>query len=285
MGRPLRLEFEGAFYHIVSRGNAKQAIFLADDDRRLFLGTLGRVTKRHNWILHAYCLMENHFHLLVETPDGNLSRGMHNLNGIYCRAYNSRHNRVGHLFQGRFHAALIDQDEYFQVVARYIALNPVRAKMVDDPLDYMWSSYRDTIGARIAPIFLTTESILRSFSDDETRARNLYREFVLGGLNEESDRSLENRSILGSRDFLDRLEKMLAPKRTIREIRRKDRYANRPQLSSFLDRNAHPEERNKRIFAAFQEFGYKQKEIADYLCLAPSTVSEIIKGLESASQR
>ncbi len=151
---------------------------------RLFFMTLNRVIKRHNWILHAYCLMINHFHLLIETPDGNLSRGMHNLNGLYCQSYNSRHARVGHLFQGRYRATVIDQDEYFQTVARYIVLNPVAANLVTDPSQYVWSSYLDTIGARTPPAFLTIETILRSFSEDEVKARVYYQTFILQGLGE-----------------------------------------------------------------------------------------------------
>ncbi|OFW57359.1 MAG: hypothetical protein A2Y75_06250 [Candidatus Solincola sediminis] len=281
MGRPLRLEFPGAFYHVVSRGNAKQAIFESDDDRRLFLGTLSRVIKRHNMILHAYCLMQNHFHLLIETPDGNLSRGMHNLNCLYCQTYNSRHDRVGHLFQGRYRAAVIDEDEYFLTVARYIVLNPVRAKIVTYPSGYIWSSYLDTIGARIPPAFLTVGSILKEFSEDEEKARNSYHVFILQGLDQEISYSLPDCSILGSSEFVDKLKDMMATKKTIREIPRRDRFADRPNIERVIRLGSKQDERDTGIFLAFHEFGYRQKEIADHLKLSPSTVSKIIKKMES----
>jgi len=130
MARPLRIEYEGALYHITTRGNARAAIFLADEDRNLFLKTLSEVPIRYGWICHAYCLMPNHYHLLVETPSPNLSRGMQLLNGIYTQEFNRQHKRSGHLFQGRFKAILVEKESHLLELARYIVLNPVRAGMV-----------------------------------------------------------------------------------------------------------------------------------------------------------
>ena len=147
MARPLRIEFPGAVYHVTSRGNARQKIYRNDEDRETFLATLGWVVERFGWICHSYCLMDNHFHLLIETPLPNLSRGMRQLNGVYTQKFNRRHNRVGHLFQGRFKSIVAERDSYLLELARYIVLNPVRAKMVKAPEHYPWSSYRPILGS------------------------------------------------------------------------------------------------------------------------------------------
>ena len=140
MARPLRLEFAGALYHITSRGDRQEAIYLDDPDRECFLALLRDVRERYNWLIHAYCLMDNHYHLLVETPDGNLSKGMRHLNGVYTQSSNARHGRVGHVFQGRYNAILVQKEAYLLELARYIVLNPVRARMVRTALDWPWSS-------------------------------------------------------------------------------------------------------------------------------------------------
>lgn len=132
MARPLRIEFTGALYHVTSRGDRREAIYEDDTDRIRFLEVLGQVAADFNWVVHAYCLMTNHYHLVVETPDGNLSKGMRQLNGVYTQYSNRRHRRVGHLFQGRFKAILVDRDSYLLELARYVVLNPVRAGMVSD---------------------------------------------------------------------------------------------------------------------------------------------------------
>ena len=126
MARPLRLEFPGAIYHLTSRGNARHKVFFTDADRELFLNTLTRVVRRYDWVCHAYCLMANHYHLLVETPKANLSIGMRQLNGIYTQSFNRRHNRTGHLFQGRFKAILVERESHLLELCRYIVLNPTR---------------------------------------------------------------------------------------------------------------------------------------------------------------
>src|SRR5258706_8306926 len=155
MSRPLRLEFPGAIYHVTSRGNARAPIFADDGDRELFLETLAHVVERFHWLCHAYCLMDNHYHLLIETPDPNLSKGMRQLNGLYTQRFDRRHGRVGHVFQGRFKAILVERDSYLLELCRYVVLNPVRAKMVKQPKQYQWSSYRATAGIDAAPPFLT----------------------------------------------------------------------------------------------------------------------------------
>ena len=156
MSRPLRLEFAGALYHITSRGNRKEAIYEVDTDREGFLSVLADVCKTYNWECHAYCLMDNHYHLLVETPDANLSKGMRQLNGRYTQNFNREHHRVGHVFQGRYKAILIDKNSYLLELSRYIVLNPVRAHMVRSVIDWPWSSYRATVGEQVKPGWLNT---------------------------------------------------------------------------------------------------------------------------------
>ena len=169
MARPLRLEYEGALYHVTSRGNAREGIFSDERDRERFLGILADVVARYGWICHAYCLMSNHYHLLIETPQAGLSHGMQLLNGVYTQWFNHRHKRAGHLFQGRFKGILVEKDNYLLELARYIVLNPVRAKMVQNVGDWPWSSYPATAGELQAPPLLTVEQIL---SNKPPRTRN-----------------------------------------------------------------------------------------------------------------
>ena len=130
MARPLRIEFDGAFYHVTSRGNTRDIIYFEANDYLLFLDILGEVCKRFNWLIHCYCLMPNHYHILVETPEGNLSLGMRHLNGVYTQRINRRYGRCGHLFQGRFKGILVDTEVYYKTLVRYVMQNPLRARMV-----------------------------------------------------------------------------------------------------------------------------------------------------------
>ena len=141
MARPLRIEFENALYHVTSRGDGQEDIYMDDEDRLDYLGVLAEVCERFNWVLQAYCLMSNHYHLLIETPDSNLSKGMRQLNGVYTQRFNRKHQRVGHVFQGRYKAILVEKDAYLLELARYMVLNPVRAQMVRSAKDWPWSSF------------------------------------------------------------------------------------------------------------------------------------------------
>ncbi len=178
MARPLRIEFEGALYHITSRGNARKKIYLDDADLTLFLEVLDKAISRYGWICHAYCLMSNHYHLLIETPVPSLSRGMQLLNGIYTQSFNREHKRSGHVFQGRFKAILVEKESHLLELARYIGLNPVRAMMVRSACDWPWSSYRATVGRVEVPRFLTVDWILSQFVSTRTEAIQAYRRFV-----------------------------------------------------------------------------------------------------------
>jgi REP element-mobilizing transposase RayT len=205
MTRPLRIEYPGALYHVTARGDGREAIYLNDADREDFLSVLGSVVRRFNWRSHAYCLMGNHYHLLLETPEPNLSQGIRQLNGVYTQRFNRRHHRVGHVLQGRFKAILVEKDTYLLELARYIVLKPVRAKMVRKPQSYLWSSYRATVGLESAPDYLTTDWVLSQFGRAKGRAQRRYAEFVTAGIGLPSIwGELKQQIYLGSEPFIKR---------------------------------------------------------------------------------
>ena len=213
MARPLRIEYDGALYHVTSRGNDRKAIFKDNSDRELFLNTLARVTERFHWICHGYCLMNNHYHLVIETPDGNLSKGMRQLNGVYTQAFNKRHRRVGHIFQGRFKGILVQKDSHFLEVCRYVVLNPVRAKAVSHPGQWKWSSYRATAGTVQAHGCLTVGGILSHFGKRKAIAQQSYYEFVQAGIDSPSIwDNLEAQSLLGVEGFAEGLRPLVTKK-------------------------------------------------------------------------
>ena len=160
MSRPLRLQLPGGVYHVTARGNDRRPIFEDDDDCARFLIGLASTVVRHRVLCHAYCLMGNHYHLLVQTPEANLSIAMRHLNGVYTQRFNRRHERCGHVLQGRFGAQIVDGDTYLREVSRYIVLNPVRAGLVGHPAEWRWSSFRATAGQEAGPGFLTVAWVL-----------------------------------------------------------------------------------------------------------------------------
>ncbi|HJP54023.1 MAG: transposase [Rhodospirillales bacterium] len=184
MARPLRIEYPGAVYHLTARGNAREDIFLDDGDRRLFLDLLAETIARFRWLCHAYCLMGNHYHLLIETPEANLSRGMRHLNGVYTQRFNRTHGRVGHVFQGRYKAILVERDAHLLELCRYLVLNPVRAGMVRSARNWRWSSHRAMAGQVAAPEWLATDWLLARFGRRAAPARAAYRRFVIDGRGE-----------------------------------------------------------------------------------------------------
>jgi REP element-mobilizing transposase RayT len=278
MARPLRIEYPGALYHVTSRGNARQAIYKDDADRLAFLKTLEAVVERFNWLCHAYCLMGNHYHLLIETPEGNLSKGMRELNGRYTQAFNRRHRRVGHLFQGRFKAILVERDSYLLELCRYVVLNPVRAKMVRAPGHYKWSSYRATAGQGQAPAFLTTDWILSQFAKRRTEARKRYRRFVRQGLGEPASwGELKGQVLLGTEAFVRRIARHLKGAEELKEIPRRQRLVNRPALSAlFKAVSQDRSRRNRQIRRAHLKHGYSLTEIGEHLGLHYSTISKVV---------
>jgi putative transposase len=181
MARPPRILAAGAFYHLTCRGVRQLPIYEADRDRTLFLALLRLTLRRFRWRCHTYCLMPNHFHLLVETAEPNLSFGMHWLNTAYARTFNARHGYSGHLFDRRFYAGLVEGDVQLALRARYIDLNPVRACLCADPADWVWSGFRFTIGM-VGSSFLTRSTLLALFGADPRRAAEEYARFVRDGV-------------------------------------------------------------------------------------------------------
>jgi REP element-mobilizing transposase RayT len=280
MARPLRIEYPGALYHITSRGNARSPIFEDHRDRREFLMILEDVVGRYNWLCHAFCLMDNHYHLLVETVDGNLSLGMRHLNGVYTQAFNRRHDRVGHVFQGRFKAILVEQESYLLELRRYVVLNPVRAGIVKDPGAYKWSSYQSTGGLVKPAPFLRVNWILDQFGKTPREAQKEYRRFVRAGIKEPSPwDELKAQCILGSKEFIEKLRPALKDKSKITEIPKEQRLASRRSLEELLppEKVAKKEQRNEAIHKAYIEYGYTLSEIARHLGLHYATISRIIK--------
>jgi REP element-mobilizing transposase RayT len=276
MARPLRLEFPGAVYHVTSRGNARQDIVADDRDRSQWLTVLAQVVDRYGWLCHAYCLMDNHYHLLIETPQPTLSLGMRQLNGRYTQAYNRRHQWVGHLFQGRFTAILVEKEAHLLELCRYVVLNPVRARAVTHPRHWAWSSYRATVGETPAPGWLTTDWILGQFGQRVGPAQEKYRAFVAEGRGGPRPwEQLTGQIYLGSEEFVARHQ----PDRVIRDIPRRQTQAQRPTLRVLFQRKGEPAQ---LIYTAHRRYGYRLAEIAEHLAVHPATVSRRLRQAEKA---
>jgi len=204
MARPLRVEYSGAVYHVINRGNAGENLYRNSRDREKFLSYLERAVERFSIKVHAYCLMSNHFHILMETLHPNLSKSVQWINVSYAVYFNRKYKRNGHLFQGRFKSVLVDADSYLKQLSRYIHLNPVRAGIVDHPTDYDWSSYTAFIGKRIAPEWLETHWLLSQFGRKRKEAHANYKDFVEtvdAKKLENPEKELTGGFILGTPDF------------------------------------------------------------------------------------
>ena len=269
MARPLRLHIPHAFYHVMSRGNAKAVIFLGAPDYEQFLDLLHATSSRFGVRCRAYCLMPNHFHLLLEPDTYPLSRMMQQLNSAYSQVFNRRHERVGHVLQGRFKALLVDRDEYFLQLLRYILLNPVRAALVEDPDAWRWSSYRATAGVSEVPSFLALDDVWRMFATSESEAQRRFVAFVNAG------RGLKapcEGVVSGSDAFRADVAVALEPHRDVRDFSRRERYAVRPSLECMLS-DCHDSAARRRLMAdAYWRYGYTLREIGTLLGYHESTV-------------
>lgn len=194
MARPLRVQFENAFYHIMARGQRKEPIVYDDKDKKEFFSRLKSTIEKYNLNIHAFVLMNNHYHLLAQTPNANLSDSMHYLNSSYSSYFKNRHKLVGSVFQGRYKAIVVDKDSYFLTLTAYIHLNPLRAQLVERPEDYEWSSYQYYIGRKSAPQFLFTDELEHNFSKTE------YKNFIEDILNKE--RIFDRKEIYGTNSLL-----------------------------------------------------------------------------------
>jgi len=280
MARPLRIEFAGALYHVTARGDRQEDIFVDDTDRHDYLSILEQVCTRFNWLVHAYCLMDNHYHLLIETPDSNLGKGMRQLNGVYTQTTNRRHGKVGHVFQGRYKAILVEKESYLLELARYIVLNPVRARMVRMARDWPWSSYRDTAGYRESAEWLTTEWILAAFGKRRSTALEKYRRFVSEGKNQPSPwEQLRNQVFLGSEQYVEDIKNKIDRGMDLSEIP-KSQQRSIPKTLSYYEK--HGSTRNDAIIKSYASGGYSMKEIADYYGLHYSWISRIVSNAGEA---
>jgi len=229
MARPLRIQYEGAFYHITTRGNERKKIFHSKTDYDKFKEYIKSAQDKYRFILHAYVLMSNHVHFLIETPEGNLSRVMHAIIGSYTTYFNKKRQRSGHLFQGRYKSILIEKDSYLLELSRYIHLNPVRAKIVEKPEDYPFSSYRSYIASN-SEVIVLRDLILSMISLDKKKAPYLYKAFVEEGLSKEIKNPFLNiygGMILGTKQFIQGALNRLTPE----SLYKKDVSARR-QLSA-----------------------------------------------------
>lgn len=279
MSRPLRLEFPGALYHVTARGDRQEPIFEDDQDRQELLEILGRGLERFDARCLAYCLMPNHYHFVLETRLANLSRLMRQVNGVYTQRFNRRHGQVGHLFQGRFKAILVDRDAYLLEVCRYVDLNPVRARLVKRPQDWSWSSYRAHVGLVSRPAWLDSVVLLRQLAGTETASRRRYAEFVAQGRGIRLwDEALSGQIYLGDERFMEKVQAKGKGLGEAHEIPRAQRRGKARPLDHYLSRRGG---RDQGILQAYRAGGYTQTAIAKALGLSVSRVSRVIRAQEA----
>jgi REP element-mobilizing transposase RayT len=274
IARAPRIEVEHGIFHVVARGNERGAIYRDRADRERFLEILASTSRRYGWRALTYCLMSNQYHLLVGTPNANLARGMRELNGVYAQAFNRRHGRDGHLFQGRYRAILVQADEHLASAVRYIVRNPLRAGMCTSVTEWPWSSHEATIGSR-APGFLATDVLLGYLHESRSQARLLYRALVEG----DDDLPRPPHALLaGDEAFvafhLERLEP--SP-----EYTRAHLAPPRPPLRELVSSSSHA----AAIARAHREHGYSMREIATHLECGLTTIHRRIRAHEAELER
>ena len=278
MARPLRIEFSGALYHVTARGNAQENIYRTDDDRQQFLTLLQNTVKRYDWYCHAYCLMDNHYHLLIETNTPTLSKGTKYLNGSYTQYFNRQHQRVGHVYQGRFKALLVQKDAYLLELARYIVLNPVRAQMVRSAKQWQWSSYRAMAGYDESHACLSTEWVLTVFSSTKKVAQQRYRDFVQAGKGQPSPwQQLKNQIYLGDDDFINDMQCKIDPEQSLKDIPKKQKQAPVKPLAYFAERY---KTRNESMAHAYLSGHYTLAQVGEHFGVSYATVSRAVKQAE-----
>lgn len=275
MARPLRIEFPGALYHVTSRGDRREDIFHDDSDRHQWLKIFGSVCERFNWSCHSYCLMDNHYHILVETIEGNLSKGMRQLNGVYTQQFNRRHERVGHVYQGRYKAILVDKDSYWLELSRYVVLNPVRAGLVKSAGAWPWSSYRAMVGRQQPPFWLETDALLSQFGKQRKRAIERYMDFVRAGIGLPSLwKDLKSQIYLGDERFVKVMQKKIDTNGDLNEIPSAQR---RPKAKPLAYYEKAYKDKKQAMAAAYLSGGYTMKAIAEAFNVHYATVSRAVK--------
>lgn len=279
MSRPLRLELAGGLYHVTSRGDGREDIYLGEADRLAWLEVLGQVCKRFNWVCHAWCQMSNHYHLLIETPEANLAQGMRQLNGVYTQRFNRAHGRVGHVFQGRYKAILVERDSYLLELARYVVLNPLRARMVKRLETWPWSSYLATCGQAPVLAWLQPDWILAQFGRQRAGAIRKYVEFVHEGARLPSVwTQLQGQIYLGSDAFVKKMQAHIEKRPSLNEIPRAQRRMLTQPLAEFDQRY----DRNEAMARAYMSGQHTLAAIAEHFGVHYSTVSRAVAGHEGA---
>ena len=287
MARPLRIEFAGAVYHVTARGDRREPIFEDDEDRLAFLTVLGQALARFDAQCLAYCLMDNHYHLVLHTRQANLSRLMRHLNGVFTQAFNRRHKKTGHVLQGRFKAILVDRDAYLLEVCRYVERNPVAARLVRQPHQWVWSSYRAHVGMEATLPWLDTDGLqgyvlgrAPTTAADRRRAARRYAEFVASGTgNKLWDTALRQQIFLGDEGFVDRMQALAAPRNsTDRDIPKAQRRKVRG-LAQWLESCTTREE---ALYRAHTESALSMSAMARELGLSVSRVSRLIARVDQA---
>ena len=283
MARPLRIEFPGAFYHVMSRGNEKRAIYKNSLDRSKFLEYLESASNRYRAVIHCYCLMANHYHLLIETPAGNLAQIMRHINGAYSSYFNKSYSRVGHLFQGRYHSILVDVDTYCLALSRYIHLNPVKDRLCLNPENYEWSSYSHYVTGKTGLAWLQRDFLL-SMMGDSPGVEKRYQNYV-----EDDDQGFEefyrgkssSMAILGRQEFVDKIRSNNPSTQKIsRDLPAVKALRNSPEVHNIVDvvANAFNDDyrmiKKMSIYICHQFSGCTLKEIGEYFGVGESAISE-----------
>ncbi len=293
MARPPRIEFPGAFYHIIVRGNQRQNIFIDDKDRRKYLSRVQSYKTKLKFILYSYVLMSNHIHLLIETPDVPISRIMQVLNFTYTQYFNRKYGKTGHLFQGRYKALLCDRDEYLVALVRYIHLNPVRAGLVKMPDEYPWSSHSEYLKKRSE--IVDCEKVLRLFSEGVSQSKKLYKAFVdqaLGSGSKEEFYQGLNQQILGDERFLDevgsKIEKeKTAPRPSLDAVVRAIEEVTGIKRAEIVSRRRNEEAVRARslLVGTWRELGYKLVALQPFLKRDLSTLSKLAAAATGESDK
>jgi putative transposase len=291
MARPLRIEFPGAVYHVTSRGDRQERIFHSDDDRLLFLETVAEAMERFDAQVLAYCLMDNHYHLVLHTRRGNLSRLMRHVNGVYTQTFNRRHGAEGHLFQGRFKAILVDRDAYLLTLCRYVERNPVAAKIVKSPGQWPWSSYRAHAGEAQTPVWLDTHGLhgyllgrTPANARDRATAARRYAAMVAQRATEDASLwhdGLRRQIFLGDEAFAERMLAQAAPQGP---RRREVPRAQRARIRTLQQWIAEAGSREAGLWRAYRDGGMTMTAMADELGLSVSRISRLIAAADRTGE-
>ncbi|MGR9073745.1 MAG: transposase [Gammaproteobacteria bacterium] len=279
MARPLRIELAGGLYHVTSRGDRREDIYLTDDDRRMWLEIFADTCRRHRWLCHAYCLMNNHYHIVVETIEGNLAKGMRQLNGVYTQRFNRKYDRVGHVFQGRYKSIVVDRDSYLLSLLRYVVLNPVRAGMIRDIRNWPWSSYPAMIGDAEPAAWMAADEILALFSRKRHAAIHAYIDFIRAGIGQPDIwENLKDQIYLGDENFIERMKESISGGIQFDEIPKPQIKPAAQPLGEYSAEYADPKQ---AMALAYQSGRYTMKEIARHFGVHYSTVSRAVKAMEN----